>query len=66
MSGMCPVCGETNFEDQGWEYCPACDHPYPENESGSDGDDAEDFDDLDEDDEDDQDDEELADDEVGW
>jgi len=25
---VCPVCGETWFDD--WHDCPACGHPYPE------------------------------------
>jgi hypothetical protein len=62
MSGQCSVCGETNF---GWGYCPACGHPYPPGDEGSDddeGSESESDDDLDEDDEDDG---EFSDD-VGW
>jgi uncharacterized Zn finger protein (UPF0148 family) len=28
---QCPVCGETRFEN--WSYCPACDHPYPDDDN---------------------------------
>lgn len=43
MSGHCPVCGETEFD--GWDFCPACDHPYDEDPDEE----SEDDDDLDED-----------------
>lgn len=35
----CGVCGETRSGS--WSYCPACDHPYPD-EDGEDGDDDDD------------------------
>lgn len=48
MATQRAICGETKFE--GWTYCPACGHPYPD-----DGPD-DDFDDDEEDDDDDGDD----------
>lgn len=42
MSDHCPVCGETVFDD--WGYCPACDHPYDDEDDDSDEEDAEDED----------------------
>ncbi|HMQ27756.1 MAG TPA: hypothetical protein PKA98_17330 [Acidimicrobiales bacterium] len=29
---QCPVCGETRFP--GWDHCPACGHPYPDDDEG--------------------------------
>lgn len=58
MQPTCEVCGETILG--GWDYCPACQHPYDEDDDA--GDDAdEDDDDLDRD----GDDGEFFDD-VGW
>ena len=57
MSGHCPVCGETVFDD--WDYCPACQHPYDPDDDPDD--DADEDDDLNGDD----DDGEFCDD-VGW
>jgi len=31
---QCPVCGEDRFP--GWTYCPACGHPYPDEEDEED------------------------------
>jgi hypothetical protein len=72
---VCSVCGETNF---GLAFCPACSHPYPEDDRADRvrdrGDDLDDLDDeededLDADDDDDldgdDDDEDDADDDVG-
>jgi hypothetical protein len=44
-SNRCPVCGETVLP--GWDHCPACQHPYPDDEADNDEDEEE------EDDEDD-------------
>ena len=30
MAELCPVCGETRMP--GWNVCPACGHPYPDDE----------------------------------
>lgn len=45
MSGHCPVCGETEFD--GWDFCPACDHPYDEDPDDDPDEESEDDDDLD-------------------
>ncbi len=29
---QCPMCGETRFP--GWDHCPACGYPYPEDDDG--------------------------------
>lgn len=34
MGELCPVCGETRFEDR--DDCPACGHPYPERDDEDD------------------------------
>ena len=56
MQPTCDVCGETIFD--GWDFCPACQHPY-------DGDDTDEDTDEDEDDDLDDDEGEFFDD-VGW
>lgn len=58
---QCEVCGETKLD--GWSYCPACGHPYPEADAAPDpDDDGWDDDPDDKDDEDDEDDDEDDDD----
>ena len=37
MPDTCSVCGETRFE--AWDYCPACQHPYVDDDDGSEDDD---------------------------
>lgn len=60
MQPTCEVCGETILG--GWDYCPACQHPYdPDGDPDGDDDADEDDDDLDRD----GDDGEFFDD-VGW
>ncbi len=39
----CAVCGENRFED--WPYCPACGHPYPDDEDDEDEEDEDEDDD---------------------
>ena len=30
VQDTCSVCGETRFDD--WDFCPACQHPYADDE----------------------------------
>ena len=41
---QCEICGETKFDS--WSYCPACGHPYPDDDE-SDEDAEDDWDDDD-------------------
>lgn len=43
MATQCEICGETKFDGGG--CCPACGHPYPDDDEEDDDDDGDDGDD---------------------